>query len=305
MGVGAVGQGPRPPDGLIVFSCSSCADGQGSGGLYTIRPDGRALRKLQHVVGDEPAWSPDGRMLAVTRDDGIWLSEVDGSNARRVTRRHPRGYDGSAAWSPDGTKLVFERGTPRTTAGGYRWGLWTVAVRGGRPRPILVAPEGDEKPEWTISHPDWSPDGSRIAFGFGRERLKTIRPDGTGVRRLGPPTLHGRDPHWSPDGRRIAFLEFSDYDRPHRFRILDVASGRVRTVFATAGDVWVQSWSPDSRWLAIAATRRVECEFVILDDECESLDLWIVDATNARRNRIHSFGQEGGDVTGIDWKAAR
>ena len=211
----------------------------------------------------------------------------------------------SPSWSPDGTRLVFSRGTPKSTAGGVQRGLWTVAVRGGRPRPLLVAPPGQDKPEWTIGHPDWSPDGRRIAFGFGRERLRAVRADGTGVRRLGPATLHGRDPHWSPDGRRIAFLEFSDYDRPHRFRVLDLASGRVRTVLETKGDVWVQSWSPDGNRLVIAAQRRAECEFATPDDECVSLDLWLVHATTARRTLIHSFGQEAGDVTGIDWRASR
>jgi hypothetical protein len=78
----------------------------------------------------------------------------------------------------------------------------------------------------------------------------------------------------------------------------------VRTV-TSRGEVWVQSWSSDGRSLAIAATQRVECEEVVLNDECESLALWKVDSRNARRTLIHSFGQSGGDVTGIDWRASR
>jgi len=68
-------------------------------------------------------------------------------------------------------------------------------------------------------------------------------------------------------------------------------------VFRSEGSVQVQSWSPDGRWLAIVATRRVECEEVVPDDECESLDLWVVNALNARRTLIHSFGQDGGHPT--------
>jgi Tol biopolymer transport system component len=304
--IAVAGTGPRP-DGLIVFSCSGCG-GTGAEGIFTIRPDGRRFRNVPGTHGDaEPAWSPDGRFLAVTRTDGIWLRASDGSLARRLTERHPQGYDASPSWSSDGKRVVFARGTPKR-GGGMRRGLWIVRMAGRRPSPLLLGPDGAGAPEWSIGNPDWSPDGQRIAFGFGSERLMVIRADGTGLRRLGPPGLQGRDPHWSPDGRRIAFLEFSEDGscrtcRPHRFRILELASGHVRTVFTSRGDVWDQSWSPDGRSLAIAATKRVECEVVVLDDECERLDLWNVDSRSARRTLIRSFKQSGGDVTGIDWRA--
>jgi Tol biopolymer transport system component len=294
---------PRP-DGLIVFSCFGCPDGREPGGLSTIRPTGGALRNLPRTLGDaEPAWSPNGEMLAVTRTDGIWLRGADGSHVRQVTRRHPQGFDAWPSWSPEGKQIVFVRGTPRSAGGGVRLGLWTVGVGGGRPQPLLVEPSGANR-EWSLGNPDWSPDGRQIAFSGSNERLTVIRADGTKRRRLGPPALRGREPHWSSDGRRIAFLEFWE-DRPNRFRILDLTTGRVRTMFKSEGSVQVQSWSPDGRWLAIVATQRVECEEVELDDDCESLALWIVNALNARRTLIYSFGQDGGDVSGIDWRRSR
>jgi Tol biopolymer transport system component len=52
---------------------------------------------------------------------------------------------------------------------------------------------------------DWSPDGSRIAFGYStnnRSDIAEIRSDGTGRRRL---VRNGAAPAYSPDGRWIAF----------------------------------------------------------------------------------------------------
>jgi dipeptidyl aminopeptidase/acylaminoacyl peptidase len=305
-GIGGVSRSQLGPDGLIVFSCFGCPGDREPGGLSTIRPNGSGLRELPGTEGDgEPSWSPDGRVLAVARADGIWLRAADGSHARRLTQRHPQGYDESPAWSPDGKQIVFDRGIPKGAGGGVRRGLWIVDARGGRPRPLLLSLGREGKPEWSIANPDWSPDGRRIAFSFGAERLMVVRVGGRRMQRLGPPMLRGRDPHWSPDGRSIAFFEFSEYRRPHRFRILNLTNGRLRTVFTSEGSVWAQSWSPDGRWLAIMATRQVACKEGDPSDECEALGLWIVNPTNARRTLIYTFGQEGGDVSGIDWRASR
>jgi TolB protein len=298
---GGASYGGRPT-GLIVFSCSECPDAPEPSGLFTIRPDGTGLRSIPHTSGDtEPAYSPDGRLVAVTRLDGIWVRRADGSHGRQLTRRHPQGYDNSPSWSPDGRRVVFDRGRPRR-GGGVRRGLWLVAADTGRARSLLLAPSGEGAPEWTIGAADWSPDGRRIAFGFGAERLMTIGSDGTKLRRLGSRMLRGRDPHWSPDGRRLAFLEFSESASPHRFRILDLASGRVRTVFRSDGSVWQQTWSPDGQWLAIVASLKVECGEAGTYD-CESRGLWIVDSFNGRRKLIHSFGDAGGDIPALDWKS--
>src|SRR3954466_7505441 len=78
--------------------------------------------------------------------------------------------------------------------------------------------------------PDWSPDGSLLAFvSLRRRRLAvwTGHPDGSDRRLLAATPLGEHDPEWSRDGRRIAFSELggpsggtvgimrSDGSRPH------------------------------------------------------------------------------------------
>jgi TolB protein len=59
--------------------------------------------------------------------------------------------------------------------------------------------------------PSWSPDGSTIAFAtssFGDPEsgeIYTVRPDGTGLRRLTRNGVWDTSPDWSPDGKRIVF----------------------------------------------------------------------------------------------------
>ncbi len=85
-------------------------------GLYvgdlSIRFSARILpiRSLtQRGIYSEPAWSPDGRRLAITvqtaYDLDIYTIEPDGSNPTAITRQGS--YDFWPVWSPDGSYLAF------------------------------------------------------------------------------------------------------------------------------------------------------------------------------------------------------
>jgi TolB protein len=72
---------------LIVFKYSR-ADGTEQG-IYTIRPDGKDLRRLTNVnTNVEPTWSPDGRQIAFVSErnlkSGIWVMNADGTSIQRL-----------------------------------------------------------------------------------------------------------------------------------------------------------------------------------------------------------------------------
>ena len=67
---------------------------------------------------------------------------------------------------------------------------------------------------WSLeaSEPDWSPDGSQIAFStsdeaLGSAEIYVIAPDGSGLRPLTdePGAAGAFRPSWSPDGERLVF----------------------------------------------------------------------------------------------------
>jgi TolB protein len=76
----------------------------------------------------------------------------DGSQQTRLTS----GQDDRPGWSPDGTRLVFDRESPD----GSEAAIYVMDADGSHIR-RLVAGEGDQ--------PAWSPDGRWIAFVSDRD----------------------------------------------------------------------------------------------------------------------------------------
>lgn len=100
--------------------------------IWVMNADGSALRPLTDGPFDHraPAWSPDGRTLAFCSERGgdpvagspyrIWTVPVAGGLPRRLTGlpgQEGPGQDGEwedfdPVWSPDGSRVLFVRGTP-------------------------------------------------------------------------------------------------------------------------------------------------------------------------------------------------
>ena len=196
----------------------------------------------------EPAWSPDGRRLAVAtaggfRQDqppersGIATIDVAQETVRAVLdHAFEAGVDQFPRWSPDGRRLVFWR--TRERQGGVQTAVFVVKVDGTGLRRLTP---------WALlaGDPDWSPDGSRIVFNTrplgefpesGQSELYTIRPDGTGLRRLTAYGLNGpraTQPRWTPDGKAILYTRTTQDGYPrHIYAINADGTGDVPVLTA-------------------------------------------------------------------------
>ena len=191
----------------------------------------------------DPAWSPDGRCLAVTH---VTYSSPD-DEADYVEVKHPTGtlellpgesaISGAASWAPDGRRLVLVGYQIPDQGGGLY--IEGIGTRAG----AALTPERFDEPY--DDAPAWSPDGSWIAFSRydkGVSRLYLIRPDGKRLHRL--TRTAGRNPSWSPDGKRLVF------DDGRRVAVVGVDGKGLR--YLTRGRDYAvdPAWSLDGRTIA-------------------------------------------------------
>ena len=182
------------PDGTAIAFGGRTAEG--SFDIYVLKlGGGEPAIRLIVPDGIQPAWSPDGRLIAFTtfRDGNleVYLADSDGGNLRNLTRNE--GYDARPAWLPDG-RIAFESD---------RFGnieICIVEAAGGQVVNLSNHPGQDKEPAI-------SGDGREIAFVSNRDwnfHVYRMAVDGTGVTRLTAGYVSNREPAWSPDGGSAA-----------------------------------------------------------------------------------------------------
>jgi len=209
------------PNGQAIVFCSSVS---GSFEIWTMKQNGARPTQLTHFGGFAvfPDVSPDGSKIAFSgtigavQTDQVFVMNASGQGVTQLTScptAHPDCFSDYAAWSPDGTRLLFSHGDGFDADGNaINEQIWVMNANGSNAHAITTGPD----PKDQVA--DWSPDGSRIVFTsgtVGNGGIWTIRPDGTDARQL--TGCHSGDPNpcpagddwgtaWSPNGRQIVFL---------------------------------------------------------------------------------------------------
>jgi dipeptidyl aminopeptidase/acylaminoacyl peptidase len=185
--------------GQLVFARETFAeDGTGSvPKLYVQSGDTQPRRVTDGTDVDRyPAWSPDGRSIAFSRDTNgafeLFVVAADGSNLRQLTR-DPSRLEEFPAWSPDGRRLAF------ASTAGENGDLRLMNADGTG---VVSLTEGSEND----NAPSWSPDGSKLVF-VRDGSIFVIGADGSSPQQLTTGSTAYSEPSWSPDGTRIAFTD--------------------------------------------------------------------------------------------------
>lgn len=132
--------------------------------LAIVGADGTGAEPLTSTASaceSDPAWSPDGTMIALGRVDNcgtgtpeqdLWVLEVASGATRNLTNT-PDGAssEGCASWSPDGRRIAFCLSPGEAIRD---TDVYEVDPAGGTPERLV------EHAHW----PAWSPDGRKLAF---------------------------------------------------------------------------------------------------------------------------------------------
>ncbi len=217
--------------------------------IWLVGTDGRSAPRRLSAEGfnsNAPRWSPDGSRLAFLSSRNsdtagsaeapraqIWVLPMDGGEAQAVS--HLKNGVSVFQWSPDGKRFVavsrtgpsdqIAPGAHRSDVRHYKhisykfndtgWyddkraHLWVIDAVAGSDRQLTA---GDD---WNDSDPQWSPDGTHIAFvsdrtgqeydGSFNKDVWVIAADGGPLTKISDHAFEDDQPRWSPDGKQIVF----------------------------------------------------------------------------------------------------
>ena len=233
----------------------------GKSQLFTVRPDGTGRRQLTHGPTESVngSWSPDGRQIVFEQSSahnaGVMLMNADGSDVRNLP---PTGYQGDPSFTPDGKQIVFTR----TDADNYD-AVWLMNPDGSNQHELAATRNAVQAGDTCGCDVDAnvSPDGRTITYirvvgAWGtQQELMSIGIDGTGLKRLTPPSFEVALKHdWSPDGKLIVFTSPGDPgpgqsakvwvmrpDGSHRRALTRASQG--------ASNAFAGSFSPNGKWI--------------------------------------------------------
>jgi dipeptidyl aminopeptidase/acylaminoacyl peptidase len=269
-------------------------------------PDGKSLAFLSSRPAElTPATAPSaGTASAGTADTPkaqVYLLSMNGGEAKRLTNL--KNGVTIIRWSPDGTRLIVvsrigpgdsrsdnkDRSDVRhykTTSYKFndtgwfddrRTHLWVVDARSGEAKQIT---EGND---WNDSDPQWSPDGTRLAFVSNRTGKEyeenrnsdvwVISASGGKLTKISDHDEADNQPRWSPDGKWIAFTgEVHERDHP-KIWLAPSVGGAPSTLAANGLDLIPGGleWSDDGKSIYFESGVKGEFQLFRVDVAAKSV----------------------------------
>lgn len=237
-------------------------------------------------TGDDFAWSPDGKKLAVVTLETNELLVVDIHNDRVENTRQVDNYIKilSPCWSFDSQYLLYSKSTKEYL------NVYVYSTTVDTSTLIVHLPAGkDDKIEQF--RPCWSPKENLILFTLsnasGAQQVYLTRPDGQEKKLLVKVNSEQLVPAWSPDGQWIVYSVFVHPGHQNNGLWKMKSNGAGPAQIYQANKISSFRWSPDGKQLVLAQ----------LNDN-NTNQLIMIDASSNHKQVIYS-GEA--NITNVAW----
>ncbi|HET7675050.1 MAG TPA: DPP IV N-terminal domain-containing protein [Gammaproteobacteria bacterium] len=258
-------------------------------------------KTLAHKPGSEPGvLAPNDRYAVFVRDWNLWLRDMRTGAETQLTKDGVKDYGyatGNAGWvhnvgaivrwSPDSTKVATYRQDQREVGD-----MYTLETRIGHPKlDAWKYPLPGDKHVFMIEP---------VIIDVKTAKIVRVKmPPEQRLSSLCDTLACGRDRHawsdvkWAPDGRSLALVSTSR-DRKHEwFRVVDAATGDVRTVFEDNVKTYYESGHGEVNWQYLPEAD----EFVWFSERTNWGNLYLHDLATGKLKRAITSGT--GNVTQV------
>ncbi len=225
-----------------------------------------------------PAEASPQRLIAFQRDSDIWVANLDGAGAKKITRGSYPDLSG------DGARITFNTDTSKRQ----------IAIADVATKRVKVFK--GEIPSENCYRPVWSPDASQIIFKIwtGNEwHLALIKADGSGfryVKKAGPNRNFFNSAVWATDGQSFYAQDMS---KLYQFSLegKELKSWDLRTLFPNG------SFSSNTH-IAVSPNGKSLLMEVDMDEEAANMPdwegpppaLWTLDIASKKATRLTPNG---------------
>lgn len=244
-----------------------------STGFWLIDEDGTNKRRILPYELNTPAWSPDGKWIAFSRDAQIFIMPFDGIefDISAIVQLTFEGRNFFPAWSPDGEWIVYD--SNRDSPTGLHF-IWKMRKNGEEKTRIAFTPNQGETrmPFWgkdsTIVHQRYI---DRVA-----PEILTMDLSGNNIKRLTENENWESIPKYAPDNHLLGYISQSKQLGDEELWIMNMVSNKVSQI--TFEGCQGFSWSTSGKIVY------VNYDYSRLDEEKGTL--WIMNPDGTEKQQL-------------------
>ena len=222
---------------------------------------------------------------SVSGNEEIFTTDLVGEKTSQVTQHNDEAGFIEPSFSPDGTKIVFEKTVcPISDCEAKdlnRGSIWIIELSDHRLEQIA----GDDRFDYRL--PNWSPAGNKILFqkrnypSDGKDEpvwdIWVVGADGSDPVNVTDSQAYDTDASWARDGRHIVYSsDYAGLEHPNIYIVSSSKGEPLRVTYSRTKEDGAPSLSPDFNFVAFESHRT--------SNEDSPSNIWLIENPKNVRN---------------------